>query len=146
MSALASDLISGAQRLDIRSDIAESVRRTLSFRQKIEQARAKAALLAANILNAYVNWLGFDKLPLEERPTAGRGENRRSVFSPRQGGSDSLTLPEQPTPYDEMQYVDWMTAFRRLVEDNASSRDGAAVDVEQNARLGKLVVALERAA
>ncbi len=146
MSALASELISGAQRLDIRSDIAESVRRTLSFRQKIEQARAKAALLAANILNAYVNWLGFDKLPLDERPTAGRGENRRSVFSPRQGGGDSLTLPEQPTPYDEMQYVDWMTAFRRLVEDNASSRDGAAVDVEQNARLGKLVVALERAA
>lgn len=146
VSALASELIAGAQRLDIRTELAERLREALSFRQKIEQERAKAALLAANIVNAYVNWLGFDREPLEDRPTAGRGDHRRPIFAPRPTVNVNLSLPDLPTPYDQMQYVDWMTAFRRLVEDNASSREGTEVDVEQNARLGKLVTALDRAA
>ena len=36
----------------------------------------------------------------------------------------------------------WVFAFFRLVEENASSQDGLQVDVEQNARIGAVVKAL----
>jgi hypothetical protein len=146
MLALASELIAGAGRLGVRDEIAERVRRALSFRMKIEQARAKSALVAATILNGYVNWMGFDRLAAEERPTVGRGEARRTVFQARPDMGDRLVLPAQPAPYDQIQYADWMRAFRQLVEDNAANQDGAAIDVEQNARLGRLLDTLDRLA
>ena len=130
----------------MRDAIAGQVRQALSFRMKIEQARAKSALVAATILNGYVNWLGFDRLPAAARPTVGRGEDRRGIFAPRGAPDDPLVLPDQPTPYDRIQYADWMRAFRQLVEDNAASQDGVAMDVEQNERLGLLITSLNRAA
>ena len=54
-----------------------------------------------------------------------------------------LQLPETQSPYDRMQYVDGMAAFVRLVEDNAASRDGRSIDVEQNQRIGDLVRLLD---
>ncbi len=146
MSVLVSELIAGADRLAVRDEIARKVRRALSFRMKIEQARAKSALVAATTLNGYVNWLGYDRLAPEKRPTVGRGDDQRMIFAVPAVNDDPLVLPDQPTPYDRIQYADWMRAFRQLVEDNASSLDGVAVDVEQNDRLARLLSSLEPAA
>ncbi len=146
MTTLVSELIAGSRRLDLRTDIAEQVRQVTSFRQKLDLAMAKPALVAANIVNAYVNWLGFERLAVEARPVAGQGPQRRPIFAPRPPVMGALSLPERQIPYDRNQYVDWMAGFVRLVEDNAASRDGQAVDVAQNARMGELLRALEMAA
>ena len=146
ISTLASELIAGAGRLDLRTRIAEQVRQITAFRQKLDRAAAKPALVAANIINAYVNWLGLDVIAPDERPTAGRGEQRRTVFAPRPAINGQLSLPSEPTRYDQIQYVDWMAAFIHLVEQNASNQDGGAVDVEENARLGALLRSLDAAA
>jgi hypothetical protein len=45
-------------------------------------------------------------------------------------------------PFGEDFVADWVFAFFRLVEDNASSQDGLQVDVEQNARIGAVIKAL----
>ena len=143
MATLAAELIAGAQRLDLRDDIARRVRETTSFRLKLDLAMAKPALMAANLVNDYVNYLSFDRVPLEQRPLAGQADQRRPVFSPRPTMEAGLQLPETQSPYDRMQYVDWMAAFVRLVEDNAASRDGRSIDVEQNQRIGDLVRLLD---
>ena len=142
MGTLAAELIAGARRLNLRDTIARTVREATSFRQKLDIAMNKPALIAANLLNDYVNYLGFDHMQLADRPAAGKGTARRPVFAPRPAGDGVIRLPETQMAYDRLQYADWMTAFMRLVEINASSRDGRDVDVVQNARIGELIRAL----
>ncbi|MCB9960309.1 MAG: hypothetical protein H6843_17060 [Rhodospirillaceae bacterium] len=144
MGTLAAELISGARRLELRDTIARTVRKTTSFRQKLDIAMNKPALIAANLLNDFVNYVGFDAMPVEDRPAAGKGPTRRPVFAPRPPTDGELVLPETQTPYDRLQYVDWMAAFVRMVEQNAMSREGREIDVAQNARIGELVQALDR--
>ncbi|MCA8933666.1 MAG: hypothetical protein KDA49_14415, partial [Rhodospirillaceae bacterium] len=144
MGTLAAELISGARRLELRDTIARTVRKTTSFRQKLDIAMNKPALIAANLLNDFVNFVGFDAVAVEERPVAGKGTTRRAVFAPRPATDGELVLPETQTPYDRLQYVDWMAAFVRMVEQNAMSREGREIDVAQNARIGELVQALDR--
>ena len=145
MADLVAELIAGAQRLELRDDIARQVRAVTSFRQKLDVAMAKPALVAADIVNGYVNCLGFDGIALEARPMAGQGEQRRPVFAPRPEQDGRLDLPAQQEPFDRTQYVDWMAAFVKLVEDNAASLGGRTIDVAQNSRLGDLLSSLEGA-
>ncbi len=146
MSGLVAELIGGAKRLGLRDAIAERVRHITSFRQKLDVAMARPALVAATMVNTYVNCLGYDTLPPEARPKAGQGDQRRAVFSRRPPADDLIVLPPEPEPFDRMQFVDWMAAFVHLVEQNAVSRDGREVDVAQNERIGELVRALDGAA
>jgi hypothetical protein len=146
MSVLTSEMISGARRLDLRGEIAARVRTITSFRQKLDQAMGRPAFVAAYIINAFVDWLGFESVDPTQRPAVGRGPQRRTVFAPRPLVFGAPELPAEPAPYDQMQYVDWMAAFMRLVEDNASTLEGRQIDVQQNARLGALISGLDRAA
>ena len=143
MSVVVSELIGGARRLSLHEEMAQRVRHITAFRQKLDQAVAKPALVAANIVNAYVNWLGFDGAEPSRRPTVGRGDAKRPIFASRPLVHGAPSLPAQATPYDQMQYVDWLAAFMRLVEDNASTVDGREIDVQQNARIGALIGALD---
>ena len=142
MGTLAAELIAAARRVELRDTIARTVRETTSFRQKLDIAMNKPALIAANLLNDFVNYVGFDGVPLEDRPTAGKGLDKRPVFAPRPRTDGEIHLPDTQTPYDRLQYVDWMAAFVRAVEHNAVSRQGRDIDVAQNARIGELIDAL----
>jgi hypothetical protein len=134
---LVDELIDGAKRQELKDAITERVRKATSFRQKLEEAVAKPVTIAQDIINGYVDYLGFDERPLAERPTAGR--DKRPVFAPRPPVGDYPPLGEEPTAYDQAYYVDWITGFVRLVEDNVRYRDGSSVDVVANTRLGGLI-------
>lgn len=143
MSNLVSEMIAGARRLDLRDTIANRVRQITSFRQKLEVAMARPALIAATVINAYVDCLGFDSISEDERPEVGQGDQRRPIFASRPPLTQGPNLTEDRTPFDRVQYVDWITGFLNLVERNAMNQDGREIDVAQNARIGDLVRALE---
>jgi len=145
MSGLVAELIAGAKRLGLRDDIAGHVRHITSFRQKLDVAMSRPALVAADIVNTFVMYLGYDKLPPEDRPRAGQGEHRRAVFDRHPADDDRLVLPEEPASFDRMQFVDWMAAFVHLVDQNAMNQDGREIDVAQNERMGDLIRALDGA-
>jgi hypothetical protein len=134
---LVDELIEAAKRQDLKTAITARVRKATSFRQKLEEAVAKPVTIAQDIINGYVDYLGFDKAKLAERPTSGR--EKRPVFAPRPPVGDYPALGEEPAAYDQAFYVDWITGFVRLVEDNVRFRDGSSVDVVANARLGGLI-------
>ena len=134
---LVDELIDAAKRQDLKNAITARVRKATSFRQKLEEAVAKPVTIAQDIINGYVDYLGFDKAKLAERPTSGR--EKRPVFAPRPPVGDYPALGEEPAAYDQAFYVDWITGFVRLVEDNVRFRDGSSVDVVANARLGGLI-------
>lgn len=140
LETLADELIAGAQRLGLREAIAGKVRKLAAFRQRLDQAVTKPVLVAETSVNGYIDWLGFDKVPANERPRA--QADGPPIFAPKPPVGDLPPLGEEPTPYDEVYYVDWIAGFLRLVEDNVRVQGGKAIDIEQNARLGAILSSL----
>jgi stress response protein SCP2 len=133
------ELINGAQRLKLEEQIVTLARETTRFRMKFEQAVALPARLTANLLNRYVDFLGYEALPLAQRPQLALESGPRSVFPPRTVPRGGPQLDERPSTYDQDYYTDWVRAFLDLVERNARTRDGAEVDIAANRRLGELL-------
>lgn len=142
MAEFVKELIAGAQRLKLEERIEALVRKVTGFRMKFEQIVALPARLTANLLNGYVDFLGYDVLALEQRPTLALETGPRPVFPPRTVPRGGPQLGEQPSSYDQDYYTDWIRGFLDLVERNARTRDGAEVDLAANRWLGEMLARL----
>ena len=143
MADFVNELIAGAQRLKLEERIETLAREVTGFRMKFEQIVALPARLSANLLNGYVDFLGYDALPPEQRPMLPLEPSPRPVFPPRAVPRGGPQLSEQPSTYDQDYYTDWIRAFLDLVERNARCRDGVDVDFAANRRLGELLARLQ---
>jgi hypothetical protein len=137
---LLAEVSAGARRLDLEGEIVRRVRDALSYRKASDQVSSTPAVLAGNVINEYVNYFGFERVPAAERPRSPVDD--APIFLTSEQSGDTLQLPDSPEEVQRKLYVDWMTAFLALVEENASSQDGQTIDVEQNARVGRLVTGL----
>jgi hypothetical protein len=133
--------MAGIRRMGLGAEVARAIA-DASYIDKGETAVARPALLACRMINGYVSYLGFDGLPVDQRPVVESGDGDRPVFRPRPIAHDARAIGAAPVPFGEDFIADWVFAFFRLVEENASSQDGLQVDVEQNARIGAVVKAL----
>ncbi len=139
MAEFVKELINGAQRLKLEDQIEALVREAAGFHMKFEQFVALPARLTANLLNRYVDFLGYDTLPPAQRPTLALEGGPRPVFPPRTVPRGGPQLGDQPSTYDQDYYTDWIRSFLDLVERNVRTRDGAEVDLAANRRLGELL-------
>ncbi|MDS4021393.1 MAG: virulence factor SrfC family protein [Candidatus Competibacter sp.] len=142
MAEFVKELIGGAQRLKLEGRIETLVRQVTGFRMKFEQIVALPARLTANLLNSYVDFLGYDALAPEQRPMLPLESGPRPVFPPRAVPRGGPQLGEQPSTYDQDYYTDWIRSFLDLVERNARTRGGGEVDLAANRRLGELLARL----
>ncbi len=142
MAEFVKELISGAQRLKLEERIVAQTRRVTGFRMKFEQIVALPARLTANLLNGYVDFLGYDALVLDQRPLLPLESGPRPVFPPRPAPRGGPQLSEQQSTYDQDYYTDWIRAYLDLVERNARFHDGVEVDLAANRRLGELLARL----
>lgn len=140
-----SELAVGARRQDLRGALAQRLRDARGVRRRLGESIAKPVLLAAECINSYVTWLGFDPGRPGERPTAGTGTAKREIFAPRPAANGLPALGPQPGRYDLVFAEDWFSAFRKLVDGNSMDQGGQLVDIEQNRRLGVLLGMLEAA-
>jgi len=145
MAEFVKELISGAQRLKLEERIVAQTRQVTGFRMKFEQIVALPARLTANLLNGYVDFLGYDTLALDKRPWLPLDGGPRPVFPPRPAPRGGPQLSEQQSTYDQDYYTDWIRAYLDLVERNARFHDGAEVDLAANRRLGELLTRLRSA-
>ena len=121
------------------------MRTEAAYNESMANRLLKPVMIAERAINDFVTWMGFDKLPHDARPKAGR--DGRSIFvRPAAPTDDMPRLSESPVAYDATLYVDWAVAFVRLVEDNVRGSGGAMVDEKSNARLGGLLTGLRQAA
>ena len=145
VAMLVAQLAAAARRLGLRERIAEAMRVGAAYNESLANRLLKPVMIAERAINDFVTWLGFDALPPEGRPRAGR--EQRIVFArPPAAPGDIPTLSETPLPYDATFYVDWAVAFVRLVEDNVRGTSGAPPDKAVNDRLGALLAGLRKAA
>jgi hypothetical protein len=139
-ATLAEEMAAAARRLDLAGRLAQRLRDASAYRQKLADSAARPVLVASLLLNGFVATLGFADLPEAARPRAGRDQH--PVFAARPLVNGAPVLGAEPASYDKLMHVDWITAFVRLVEENAASGSGQAVDIAANERLGAVLRAL----
>jgi len=137
---LVAQLAAAARRLGLREAIAERMRTGAAYHEGLADRLLKPVMIAERMINDFVMWLGFDAVPTDLRPKAGR--EQRTIFVRPAAAEDIPPLSETPLAYDATFYVDWAVAFVRLVEDNVRSTGGITVDIQTNARLGTLLTGL----
>jgi hypothetical protein len=140
LTGVVSELAQAARRLALQERIAQRLAARAGTPKQPKQAMAGGALVASEAINRFVATLGFGEATPGQRPTAQDASGReRPIFTRPPIVGDQPNLPAERQPPGEQSAVDWMSAYLRLVDDNASTLDGRAIDLEQNRRLGQLL-------
>ncbi len=121
----------------LRDEVTAAVQQALRFHD-MSGARVELIVrLAAAVINRYVQCLGYDREPEDQRPEVGRPKHR--IFRQREEVKDFPQLDEDQPPYEREYALDWIGAMRARVLQNALDKDSGVVDIAQNTRLGKIL-------
>jgi hypothetical protein len=83
----------------LREYIATHMRTEAAYNESMTNRLLKPVMIAERAINDFVTWMGFEKLPIETRPKAGR--DGRSIFiRPAAPMDDMPKLSETPMAYD----------------------------------------------
>lgn len=100
----------------------------------------KQASYAIGLLNDFISWM--DKNPARVTESTRRvkynGEEV-TVFKDKAPITDYPQLPETYAPYVKDWYKDWLRTFYGMLMDNVSYTDGSKINIEENAKLGKII-------
>ena len=140
---LVNEIMTAARRLDLRDRIANDLRARASFQHRSPAAAQKPIMLVEAGINGFVHMLGFDQVPLEQRPRPNGTD--RAVFTPRTPPSGPPVLAETATAYDYEFHIDWIVAAARLFEDNVQDPAASGLDIPANEALGAMLKRLEAA-
>jgi hypothetical protein len=138
---LIDELIVGAHRLKLIDQLSHEVRELENAANaKWEEIAERQVRTASSALNGYVSALGFDKLPLDQRPGLPPNAPLRRVFEHPAILVDGIPqLSENPAPIYADYCKDWMRAFLQLAMDNVGYEGGREITPEQNDRLGAIL-------
>jgi hypothetical protein len=140
---LIDELVVGAHRLKLIDQLSLDVRALENAANaKWEDIAERQVRTAASSLNGYVSALGFDRLPLDQRPGLPPHAPTRRVFQSPPVPLDGPVLSEDPAAIYADYCKDWMRAFLQLAMDNVGYEGGREITAEQNERLGAILRAV----
>ncbi len=129
------ELKSGFNRLNIRSRVIDIVNESTRLRMSVHKTVTMPARLTAQVINDYVNFLGYQEIDESLRPyIAGV-----PVFKERDFDCGTPTLEETSKPYQIQYSAEWLKSYMHLVEKNANSEAGSVVNHEANEKLDTLI-------
>lgn len=139
--AFVAELATGSRRLNLKEHIAQSLRKASQYANMDKDKIVwKQASLAANSLNAFVDWLGFNpsEKTKEERTVPMNG--RSFILFERVDAPEAFpVLPETQSSYDRAYYTDWLRALLSLIQENVNFDGEQNINVGENARLGQIL-------
>lgn len=127
-------------------DTMENALKMASRYANIEKERLvwKQAALAAGVVNAFLNWFGFDPASKNEaQRTVSFGSKTRVLFTPLPEIDGLPPLKEEPTDYASDQAKDWVAALIHLVNENVNFDEDERFDPEQNRQLYAILEGLK---
>jgi hypothetical protein len=140
---LIDELVVGAHRLKVIDQLSHEVRELENAANaKWEEIAERQVRTASSTLNGYVSALGFDRLPLDQRPGLPPNAPTRRVFESPPIVNGTPMLSEDPAPIYADYCKDWMRAFLQLAMDNVGYEGGREITPEQNDQLGAILRAV----
>ncbi len=140
-------LIIAADRLALAERIAVQVREATNLAAiRWEDIADRIVVIADNTLGAFLFFLGYQDIPIENRPGFPEEAEtfERRIFEPPQRlVSGALPdLDDMLLPIPETRFIDWGIAFLNLGRDNLDHGGGRLLTPDLNRRLGGLLAAL----
>ena len=140
---LIDELVVGAHRQKLIDQLSADVRALENAANaKWEDIAERQVRTASSALNGYVSALGFDRLPLDQRPGLPPNAPTRRVFEGPAPINGAPALTEEPGSIYADYCRDWMRAFLQLAMDNIGYEGGREITAEQNERLGVILRAV----
>lgn len=142
LKTMIDEVIAGAHRLGLKRQLADVLKPWLQQTQgaSSREGMSRPAVLAAETLNSFVMWLGYDRVEEAKRPRR-RTDAPDRIFQPR-AAADYPALEEERSSFDQSFALDWLSAYRTFVNENASSREGQTINHTQNDRLSTILARL----
>lgn len=139
------ELITAAGRCRVRENLESDLRRSAAYSNMArERLIWKQVSLAADAINAFVNWLGFDpRFKDQAARTIFFGGKSLSLFAPPAEISGEPQIAEEESPYDRLWYTDWLRALAYAVIANLNFDGEQTVNPEQNNRLRHILQAFK---
>jgi hypothetical protein len=143
---IVAELAAAARRFGVQRKLTDELAR-LNFALRAEAQSGPVATIAGERINRFVARLGVDDLPENRRPRV-QYEDGSSVpvFQPRPHRTSADDLPLVEVNGAAGYLTDWLFALYQTYEDNAKSTESAAIDIEQNSRLGGILKGIDGAA
>ncbi len=141
---IGNELVVGAHRNRLTDEIAEQVRKQVAAANlRWDEVADRCAGIATMLVNDFVAYLGYAKLPEAQRP--GFPElpqpRTRAVFaSPPMPAPGAIPdLGKQRVELERLYFVDWGVSFKQLGLDNVSFSGGREIGEEDNRELGQIL-------
>ncbi|MBO4368970.1 MAG: type III effector HopL1 [Desulfovibrio sp.] len=140
-SAFVTELALGSQRLCLRDQMLDVFHKASAYvNTQKESIVWQQSSMAAHIINAYVDWLGYDpNTKTQEERTLQTGTSQSVLFEPQKEVEGDLHLEEQRLHYTSAYFKDWLNALSALLIANASFDGEREINVEENLTLGSIV-------
>jgi hypothetical protein len=138
------ELTTAVHRRGLLREMEESLRKAGGY-GNIARDRLiwKQVSLAAGLLNAFVDWLGYNPRTLSEQDRTITVNGQPCVlFAPPQPVRGYPRISEQQTPYDRAWYTDWLRALVSMVMENISFDGERTINIEQNRLLKEILTSL----
>lgn len=139
------ELITAAARCKLRENLEDQLRRGSAYSNMArERLIWKQVSLAADAVNAFVDWLGFDpRVKDQAARTILFGGKSVSLFNPPPLITGEPPIAEEESPYDRLWYTDWLRALAYSVSANVDFDGSQTVNPEQNNRLRDILRAFK---
>lgn len=132
---LAQEIEIAAHRQGMFAGIANSVRVAQQYKSGEREGWVWRQVGPATArFNDFLAGFGLDNSEIRDLK-----DQPRRVFPPRPEVNGMPALSEQVAPYEQAYFVDWLLALQDVIRGNAEYQAGFAGNVEENARLGRIL-------
>ncbi len=139
-ATLIDEILIAAMRHNLETQLAQAIEAGLSAQMNMSVKASKAAIIAAEMIGAFVDCLGFNETWAEHHPRR-KGRAQTIIFPPSQA-INLRNIVEARSQFETPFSNDWSIAYLAMVEDNAEYLRRTRFDLEEDRQLGDLLKAL----
>ncbi len=135
------ELAISIQRLGIDKQMSEAQRQISRYGNLTKERLVwKQVSIAANAINAFINWLGFDpRIHEEVKRTVIIQEKAFVLFNPLPEVGTPPDIGEEEKPYDKLRFIDWSRALVHNLYANVDFDEDTSFNHEQNSKLTNIL-------
>lgn len=140
VESLTDELITAANRMALQQRLDQALLRRAQSSAKRDQLVERQVLAAQLVLRDFIAWLGYQEMPIDERPNSLAGKKDKLFLPSAPILSGELPhLAPQPVNQAVLYLADWLSGICIVTQENAGHTVGREITMEQNERLGAVL-------
>lgn len=140
LATLADELITASFRLDLWQRLEAALAETEHLASHRGNLIERQIACTLTLLGDFIAWLGFQSLPMEQRPESRINPGHKIFTKPTQQADARLTqLPSEPVNNSALYIYDWLVGLHTLIGENAGYGCAQTLNEQQRSELGQIV-------